>query len=248
MPDMELFTDTIKELRSFVAQSSLINYWNADASDLWPAGGNRNIVLKDDTGLELGSPEMDSVSCLLWTHDNSLVEDGRITLIGRDFVQCTGESLPFGKVVIACVHGFNEDNAYERHKDMDFLRYDLDLKGFMLRAASQFMREWCRISKEAIRNGFSARILGSALIKLFRTQSFVKSTEVIYLTSSTDDIVRLKEITTPAEMIIAAMNKMAGEMDFECDSCDYKPVCDDATQLKSMRDNLIRKSKETVHA
>lgn len=248
MPDMELFTDTIKRVRSFVEQSVPLNYWNADASCSWPAGGNRNIVLKDDTGLELGSPERDSVSCLLWTQDQSLVEDGRITLIGRDFAQCTGESLPFGKVVIACVESFNEDNAYERHKDMDFLRYDLDLKGFMLRAASQFMREWCRISKEAIRNGFSVRILGSALMQLFRAQSFVKSVEVIYLTSSSEDIGRLKEITAPAEMIIAAMNKMAGEMDFECDSCDYRPVCDDATQLKSMRDNLIKKSKETVHA
>lgn len=246
MPDMELFTDTIKSVRSFVAQSSPINYWKADASCSWPAGGSRNIVLKDDTGLELGSPEKDSVSCLLWTQDQSLVEDGRIALIGRDFAQCTGESLPFGKVVIACVHGFNEDNAYERHKDMDFLRYDLDLKGFMLRAVSQFMREWCRISKEAIRNGFSARILGSALIKLFRSQSFVKSVEIIYLTSSTSDIGSLKQITTPAEMIIAAMNKMAGEMDFECDSCDYRTVCDDATQLKSMRDSLMKKRGETA--
>jgi CO dehydrogenase/acetyl-CoA synthase beta subunit len=246
MPGMELFTDTIKSVRSFVAQSSPLNYWNADISCSWPAGGSRNIVLKDDTGLELGSPERDSVSCLLWTQDQSLVEDGRITLIGRDFAQCTGESLPFGKIVIACVHGFNEDNAYERHKDMDFLRYDLDLKGFMLRAVSQFMREWCRISKEALQNSFSSRILGSALMQLFRAQPFVKSVEVIYLTSSTEDIGRLKEITAPAEMIIAAMNKMAGEMDFECESCDYRTVCDDATQLKSMRDSLMKKSGETA--
>ncbi len=248
MPDMELFRDTIEELRAFFIEAGPMSSWDEDDSCIWPAGGNRNIVLKDDTGLELGSPERDSVSCLLWTHDNSIVKDGRITLIGRDFAQCTGESLPFGKVVIACVHGFNEDNAYERHKDLDFLRYDLDLKGFMLRAASQFMREWCRISKDALRNGFSARILGSALIKLFRAQSFVKSVEVIYMTSSTEDIGRLKEITAPAEMIIAAMNKMAVEMDFECDSCDYRPVCDDATQLKSMRDSLMKKSKETVNA
>ncbi|HEY9159513.1 MAG TPA: hypothetical protein VIS94_00300 [Desulfomonilia bacterium] len=243
---MELFTDTIAAVRSFVAQSSAIKSWKEDSSCLWPSGGSRNIVLKDDTGLELGSPEMDSVSCLLWTQDKSLVEDGRITVIGRDFPECKDESLPFGKVVIAGVEGFNEDNAYERHKDMDFLRYDLDLKGFMLRAASQFMREWCRISRDALQKGFSALILGSALMRLFRAQPFVKSVEVIYLTSSTEDILRLREITTPAEMIIAAMNKMAVEMDFECDSCDYRTVCDDATQLKSMRESLMKKSVEAA--
>lgn len=246
MPDLELFEDTIKEVRAFFAQTGPLSSWNEDASCIWPRGGSRNIVLKDDTGLELGSPEKDSVSCLLWTHDTSLVEDGRITLIGRDFPECKEKSLPFGKIVIAAVEGFTENNAYERHKDMDFLRYDLDLKGFMLRAASQFMREWSRISREALQNGFSARMLGSALMQLFRAQNFVKSVEVIYLTSSTADIGRLKHITAPAEMIIAAMNKMAGEMDFECDSCDYRTVCDDATQLKSMRDSLIKKSMEAV--
>jgi CO dehydrogenase/acetyl-CoA synthase beta subunit len=241
---MELFSDTIAAVQTFVSRTEPRSSWVEDHTRVWPKGGGRNIVLKEDTGLELGSPEKDSLSCLLWTHDLTQVADGKITLLGRDFPDNPGMSLPFGKVVIVGVEGFTEDNAYERHKDMDFLRYDLDLKGFMLRAVSQFMREWCRISKEALRDGFSVRILGSALMKLFHSQEFVKSVEVIYCTSSTADVARLKEITSPAEKIIAAMNKMAGEMDFECDSCDYKTVCDDATELKLMRDKLMKKSKE----
>jgi CO dehydrogenase/acetyl-CoA synthase beta subunit len=244
---MELFKETIAQVRDFVARTGPRRPWDVDITNVWPKGGGRNIVLKEDLGLELGSPEMDSVSCLLWTHDLPLVEDGRITLIGDDFPDKTGSSLPFGKVVIAGVEGFSEDNAYDRHKEMDFLRYNLDLKGFMLRAVSQFMREWCRISKEALRANFNAQVLGSALIGLFRTQPFVKTVEIIYCTSSTADVSRLKEITSPAEKIIAAMNKMAGEMDFECETCDYQAVCDDATQLKSMRDSLMKKSKEAGH-
>jgi CO dehydrogenase/acetyl-CoA synthase beta subunit len=244
---MELFSDTIAAVRAFVAQTKPRLSFDEDHTLVWPKGGGRNIVLKEDMGLELGSPEKDSLSCLLWTHDLTHVTDGRITLLGRDFPDNPGQSLPFAKVVIVGVEGFTDDNAYDRHKDMDFLRYDLDLKGFMLRAVSQFMREWCRISKDALREGFSARVLGSALMELFRSQSFVKVVEVIYCTSSTADVARLREITSPAEKIIAAMNKMAGEMDFECESCDYKTVCDDATELKSMRDKLMKKSKEASH-
>jgi CO dehydrogenase/acetyl-CoA synthase beta subunit len=244
---MELFKETIAQVRDFIARTEPGRTWDVDLSNAWPKGGGRNIVLKEDLGLELGSPEKDSVSCLLWTHDLTLVSDGRITLIGDDFPDKTGSSLPFGKVVIAGVEGLTEDNAYDRHKEMDFLRYNLDLKGFMLRAVSQFMREWCRISKEALQANFNAQVLGSALIGLFRAQPFVKAVEVIYCTSSTEDVGRLKEITSPAEKIIGAMNKMAGEMDFECDTCDYQAVCDDATQLKSMRDRLMKKSKEAGH-
>jgi hypothetical protein len=58
---------------------------------------------------------------------------------------------------------------------------------------------------------------------------------------------RLREITVPAEKVIAAMNKMASEMDFECGSCDYQDVCDEADGLKGMRDKLMEKSKEALH-
>jgi hypothetical protein len=60
-------------------------------------------------------------------------------------------------------------------------------------------------------------------------------------------VVRLREITSPAERIIAAMNKMAQEMDFECSSCDYQDVCDEAEGLKGMREKLMDKTREAQH-
>lgn len=244
---MELFTGTIESLRAFVDTAPQKTTWSENPSGRWPTGGGRNIVLKEDMALELGSPEKESVSCLLWTENLPGIADGRITLIGPDFPESEGKSLPFGKVVLVGVEGFTEDNAYDRHKELDFLRYDLDLKGFMMRAVSQYMREWCRISREALVQGFSATVLGSALMALFKDRPYVKAVEVIFFTSSTSDVSRLREITAPAEQIIAAMNKMASEMDFECGSCDYQDVCDEAEGLKRMRDKLMEKSREALH-
>jgi len=245
---IELFTEVIPRVRAFVSRASGGRSWPAHREPSWPAGGGRNIVLKDDLGLELGSPERESLSCLLWTHDLSAIEDGRVTLVGPDFPESSGMSLPFGRVVLAGVEGFTADNAYDRHKDLDFLRYGIDLKGFMLRSASQYRREWCRVGTAALKDGFSARHLGSALMGLLRTKPYLKAVEVIYLTSSPADVIELREITSPAERIIGAMNKMASEMDFDCETCDYQPVCDDASALKAMRDSLREKSvKEAVH-
>ncbi|MCX5851602.1 MAG: hypothetical protein NT072_06055 [Deltaproteobacteria bacterium] len=242
---MELFTGTIEAFRTFVEGTSPGRSWGEGPHRAWPKGGGRNIVLKEDMGLELGAPEKESLSCLLWTENLSSVADGAITLVGPDFPESAGKSLPFGKVVLVGVEGFTEDNAYDRHRKMDLVRYSLDLRGFMIRAVSQYMKEWCRVSTEALREGFSARVLGSALIGLFREEPFVKAVEVIFFTSSTSDVVRLREITAPAEKIISAMNKMAEEMDFDCERCDYQAVCDDASQLKSMRDSLMKKAQET---
>ena len=244
---MELFEGIIPSVHSFLAEQTHRRSWASEPSLPWPAGGSRNIVLKEDLGVELGNPEMESVSCLLWTENLSWIEDKRITLVGHDFFESAAKSLPFGKVVLVGVESFDEDNVYERHKNLDFLRYDLDLKGFMMRAVSQHMREWCRISKEALSKGFSVRHLGSSLMSLIAQRPYVKSVEMIFFTSSSEDVARLKEITAHSEKIISAMNKMAGEFDYDCSSCDYQEVCDEADGLKGMRDKLMKKSGKALH-
>jgi len=247
--DMELFSTIIPQVRSFMEGHGASRTWQDNPARPWPGARGRNIVLKEDTGLELGSPDKESLSCLLWTEDLSLITDSRITLLGPDFAESASESLAFGKVVLLGVQGFDEDNAYDRHKDLDFLRYDLDLKGFMMRAVSQYMREWCRISHEALREGFSAQVLGTELMRLFRRMPYVASIEVLFVTTSKEDVLRLKEITASAERIIAAMNKMAAEFDYDCASCDYQEVCDEADGLRSMRERLMKdgSAREAAH-
>ncbi|HDP24380.1 MAG TPA: hypothetical protein ENN34_02950 [Deltaproteobacteria bacterium] len=245
---MELFSDIIHQVRDFIESRPQKRCWSEHPALSWPAGGNRGIVMKEDLGLELGSPDVESVSSLLWTVNLSGVSGGRITLIGPDFPEARNPALPFGKVVLVGVDGFTEENTYDRHRDMDFLRYDLDLKGFMIRAVSQYQKEWCRISKEAIQSGFSAQILASALMRLFHARDYVQSVEVIMVTSSPEDVTELRGIVAPAARIIAAMDKMALELNFDCEACDYQDVCDDAEQLKSMRLSLQNKKGETRNA
>ena len=125
---------------------------------------------------------------------------------------------------------------------MELIRYDLDLKGYMLRAVSQFRREWSRISTEAINKGLSFEILGSALMKMFREKSYINALEIIFVTSNEEDVRILRDITTDSTRMIEAMNKMAREADLECDECEYQDVCDDAGELKKMREAKMKKA------
>ncbi len=83
--------------------------------------------------------------------------------------------------------------------------------------------------------------LASALIKLLKTKDYVRSVEVIFLTSSPDDVRRLREMANPAFRLIAAMDKMAQELDYDCGSCEYQDVCDEAEELKGMRERFMEK-------
>ena len=128
---------------------------------------------------------------------------------------------------------------------MDFLRYDLSLKGYMMRAVSQYMREWSRVSKEAVENGFSFQILGSALLQNLKALDYVSEAEVVFVTSSPEDVRELKKPADRFMKYINAMTKMTEEMDFDCESCEYQDVCNEAEELQGMRKSLMKtKSRE----
>jgi len=66
--------------------------------------------------------------------------------------------------------------------------------------------------------------------------------EIIFITEDRNTIREVREMTRDTSRIIAAMNKMADEMSFDCDECDYRDVCDDADYLKKMRTVYRRKT------
>jgi len=201
----------------------------------WPKGGGRNVVLSEDTAVELGNPRMESSSCLIWTERLDKVTDGKMTLIGPDIRSSNAQTLPFGKIALLGVSGFDEDNVYDRYKEMEAVRYALDLKGYMIRAVSQYQREWSRISREAVRDGFSFEILANALRKEYLKKSYIRAVEFLFVTSGTEDVRELKEITKNVGRTIHALDKMLKELNADCDVCEYHDVCDEVDELKTMK-------------
>jgi CO dehydrogenase/acetyl-CoA synthase beta subunit len=234
---MDTFDAVIDQLNAFAASKGTRS---REIKNLhpWPAGGSRNIVIGDDVGVELGSPQKASVAALIWTGDSNRVFDNRITLVGPDIGESPGTSLSFGKIVLAEVEGLDEDNAFHRYMEMEGVRYDVDLKGYMIRAVSKTRKEWCRISREAVLQGFDFDVLGAALIQKLKQKPYVKKVELIFITSGTEDVRAVEAIVEPAQRVIAAMNKMINESVLDCGSCDYNDVCSEVEMLGAMREKL----------
>jgi CO dehydrogenase/acetyl-CoA synthase beta subunit len=205
------------------------------------------VVLSQDMAVELGNPREESSSCLIWVEDPGRVRDGVITMIGPVLAECAGKSVPFGKIVIIGGTGFNEENSYDRYREMDGVRYEMDLKGYMMRAVSQHRREWSRVSREALEKGFSLETLGGALIDAYRQKEYIRAVEVVFVTSSRDDVLGLAPIADGAMKIISAMNKMFEELEFDCTTCENTEVCSEVDELRKMRDGL-RSKREAKNA
>jgi hypothetical protein len=239
---MNLFDDSIADLRDYLdrKKSGGLREYPIGRSSNWQSIKKGSVVLGPDTAIELGNPRDESVSFLLWSEDEKKIKDGSMTLIGPDLNESNQKNLPFGKVVLLGLSGITEENCYVRHRELDMARYDLNLTGYMMRAVSQYGREWSRVSREAIDRGFSFSILGSALSELYRKIDFVESVEIVFVTSLPADVRELGVIGSRASRLIGALNKMAAEMSFECGTCDFVDVCSEVDDLRNIRNTLTK--------
>ncbi len=238
---MEIFNEITKNIRNFTAsRKNILHVKNCSDVNSWPESDRGSIVLKSDTGAELGGPSTESLSLLLWNENLSDINDNKVSIIGSD-ISKQSETLPFAQIVLVGIKDFNEENTYERYREMNLSRFDLNLEGYMIKSLPQQMKEWCRISNNSVDNNYNLFMLGKAYINILKNFEYVESVEIIYVTSSIDD---LKELTTYGEMAgryIKAMTKMTEEMDFDCSGCEFLDLCGDVSSLRAMRKNMQEK-------
>jgi CO dehydrogenase/acetyl-CoA synthase beta subunit len=232
---MGLFDQPLVEIRDYIDGK----YGDGSARELpftpvIPRADSTQVILSEDTGLELGNPGMASRSLLLWDSGDS-VRDGRITLVGPDFPAATSSSLPYAQVLMV---GGDFSDEYDCYRDLRDATYNVRLRGFMTRVFPGRQSIWCRVSKEALAGGFSAQVLGSSLIQSLKKLEFVRSVEVLFVTSTREDV---EELSGPADKvldIVEALIKMYEEMNFDCEECEYVEVCDEVVELRQIREKL----------
>ena len=251
---MELFKAHIIQVQEFLDQKRRENQVTESVHPgqcHWPLVENKPLVMGQDTAVELGNPKTASTSQLLWTNTQDLIQNRRISIVGPDLSEMEGSQAPFGKIVLVAGEGFDEQNSYARYRALEKVRYTLNLSGYMMRGASQFQREWSRVSHGALKDGFSLKTLGSALMDRYLELDFVRSVEIVFITSSNADVLEMNQVSANAMIIIGAMNKMTGEMAREmaldCDACEYVSVCSEVAALRSMR-RRREQQEENTHA
>jgi CO dehydrogenase/acetyl-CoA synthase beta subunit len=193
-----------------------------------------SIVLSEDTWLELGSPGTKSTAPALVTENLDLVDDGVITLIGPDIPEAQG-TLPFAQILLIASKGLKDED----YRKINTFQYELELAGYMIKAVPSSLTIWSRVSKDSAARGLCFEILGRAIIESYKSQFDISSLEILFVCSSQEDVADLDHLHAKVTRIIAAMNKMIEETEFDCSSCEYLDVCGDVRQLGALRERLM---------
>jgi CO dehydrogenase/acetyl-CoA synthase beta subunit len=222
-----------RPVRDFASASSVIGAAGELPVRVGP-GASAGVILRSDTHVELGNPQMGSCGIVLWTADAATIADGRVTLVGPDIPESSGGSLPFAQILFV---GGRELGAGD-YPAISQAQYVGDrIEGYMVRSSARSV--WARVSKEAVEKGFDFACLGRALIGLYKSSlPKVEVIEVAFVTSASADVKGLESIATAAhqvglEMVNAHWKARGYELDcsLDCKACHDKDVCDDVREV-----------------
>ncbi|MHA1733243.1 MAG: hypothetical protein ACTSU5_14950 [Promethearchaeota archaeon] len=251
--------DAFRELRNFVETLKLgtRNYsvWEtganskADTSGLPMRVGRgawRGVLFEEEIALELGGVSTPSTAIVLCTNGVDLVHQGRVTLVGPDLPDIHGPNWPFALVILV---GGKKITADEINKVRRVVHISDEIEGFAQRSVSR--RFWYRVGRKIRDRGVSFRDIGRAFAYLFQSSypEMVERVEVTFVTTSPGDVERLVEIekvvkeqyTTAFKDKIARIAKLRDDcgFDWDCDVCDYEPVCEEIRDIIKIREDTM---------
>lgn len=194
--------------------------------DFWNDEGHSGVILQRDCAYELKGTGFNLVT--------SRKLDEGIYLYGKDLSDIRKDS-GFARIAIVSVDApEDEQKLYDLVKKIEYVKYHCFPEGFMMRSASDSCKDAVRVSKKAIKNGISFQKTGSLFINKYKEIPSVKAVRLIFVTDDTVDYSRLTQIAKKGADITKALNHIMEDLNFDCNSCNLKPLCDEVEGMREL--------------
>ena len=193
---MELYNSIIEKVEGLIGSSQPRRY-KYDPSRTWEDVGGNQLIMMKESAYELGGDNKPAVNYACVSSDDYVTED-EILVYGRDLPEISG-SVPFARIVlvkVANLRGEGEEDTepvFRAIQDIDFVKYHVYPKGYMIRSSSDSFREQVRVSKEAVRKGICFEKVGNSYIKQYRKDPNVMAVRVIFVTAPDADYAEMKK-------------------------------------------------------
>ncbi len=230
---MELFNSCIHESEELLRGSSP-EKWAYDLSACWKETDRNELVMLREAAFELGGSAKSAVSYSCFTTDERLVGSDEVWLYGPDLSEIKGDCA-FARIVLFSIQDVGEeDEAYRALQDIEFVKYHVFPKGYMIRALSEDNREQVRVSKDAVRAGISFKNVGFDYIRKFREKENVRSVRVMFVTEPKADYASLRTLARKVNDITRSLSTILDGIPTDCDSCGLREICDEVEGMREL--------------
>lgn len=220
---MKFFDSLIEETENLVSSHPKKSY---PLSDAWKDAGANQVIMRRDTAAEL-----DGVGFNLVT--SKKIND-EIVVVGDDLGNISGEH-DFARIaVIEIDNTEDEQAAYKLIKKIEYVKYHCFPEGYMSRSTSRSHKEAVRVSKKAIKEGICFQSVGTLLIKKYKEIPAVRGVKLIFITNPDADLGKAEKIAAKGHEIAETLNHVMNSINFDCDTCSLKAICDEVEGMKEL--------------
>ena len=208
----------------------------------WKDNGSSEFIMQRDAALELGAGGEPSVNYTLVTTSEVFTEDETV-VYGPDINEIKGD-VAFARIVFLETQDLEEDKDQEKAfaaiRNLEFVRYHVFPKGYMVRVSARSNQEQIRISQGALANGISFAKVGALYIKKYKEVPAVKNVRVVFITDR-ELVNKLLPNADKVDSITKTLTHILDGMPTDCGHCSMKPVCDEVEGMKEL--HLGKKKK-----
>jgi CO dehydrogenase/acetyl-CoA synthase beta subunit len=234
---MELYNSIIRRVGE-LTEDLRPKRFTCQPSAAWPDAGAFELVMGRDAACELGGDGKPAVNFTCVTNSHELVGEDEILVFGPD-ISSLPPSAPFARIALLRVGDIESDEddteqAFRAIQNMDFVKYRIFPKGYMIRTSSENHREQIRISKEAIRKGISFERVGNSFLRQYKQDENIISARVLFITAPDADYAGLQKAAQQVGKITMSLTKIMEGMSTDCTTCMLKPICDEVEGMKEL--------------
>jgi len=235
---MKLFNALIRSVTEKLGESAPIRY-AYEADKCWQEAKDFELVMLRDAAFELGGSGKANVNLTCVTTDPALVPADEILVYGRELSELKADSC-YARIALVQVSDIESDDptdteqAYRAIQNIDFVKYHVFPKGYMMRTSSDSHREQVRVSKEAVKNGISFQKVGNAFIRHYKQDPNVCAVKLIFVTAPDADYKALQMCAKMSKDITMTLSSILQGLPTDCGSCSLKPICDEVEGMKEL--------------
>ena len=203
-------------------------------ADLWEQESEQRILFKKDMAYELGGGNLPAYSGVAFTSDESVRDE--IIVCGPDLQQIKEDS-PYARLTILRVDDSawtDSEQAYRVLRRLDYTRYHVYPKGFLMRISAAAHREPVRVGREALRAGLDFAQVGCLFAHAYHKHPEVLGVRIVFITDRDFPYEEFGEAVCKMDCVTESLNQIFHNLIMDCSACRLKPVCDEVEGLREL--------------
>ena len=230
---MRLYDECIAGVEEIVSAHNLCKQDIKKDDCNWPDKGKNQLIFRNDMAYELGGDTLPAVSGILLTDNKDIVPEDEVWLCGKDLSELK-EDTPYARIALIRVRSEDMGDAnaqYQAIRKIEYTRYHVSPKGFMMRISALNQREAVRVSKEALKGGLSFSKVGNLFLQAYHKRRSVEAVKLIFITEPEFPYDKLSKLVEKSENITKTLDHLLNKVNMDCKACSLQQVCAEVETL-----------------